>query len=107
MAHAVIVANAAGAYAEWMYFGYGCRLWSRKDVDAGIPNVYITAGGAVVEGPVGIDLYAAAGTPSAVVYTFPSRPLGFYRLRITVTATKNAASSGYHRRAGGHALTCL
>lgn len=82
--------NNTTALAEWMYFGYGFRVWSYKGPDMGI--VQISCDG-VVLGTV--DLYAAAPTASAVVFTSQNQVLARHRVKLAATNTKNAASVGF------------
>ncbi len=86
--------NTPGEYCEWLYFGYGFRLWSMKDSMLG--KVKISLDGGLLET---VDLYSAAPVASAAVG--PSGTLatninlGIHRVKIEVDATKNAASSDY------------
>lgn len=82
--------NVADA-AEWLYFGYGFQLWSPKGPDMGIVKVSLDG---VVFGTV--DLYAAALTASAVVWTQTNVALGVHRVKLNPTDTKNAASAGFY-----------
>jgi hypothetical protein len=75
--------------AEWIYYGYGFRLWSMKANNMGI--VEISLDGAVL---TTVDLYNA-GVASAVVYTNANVALGFHRVKLRVTGTKNVASAGF------------
>ena len=76
--------------AEWLYFGYGLRLWAPKGPDMGIVQVFLDG---VSQGNV--DLYAAAATVSAVVLTLQSVVLGQHRVKLQPTNTKNAASTNF------------
>jgi len=76
--------------AEWLYFGYGFRLWAPKGPDMGIMQVFLDG---VSQGNV--DLYAAAATASAVVLTVQSVALGLHRVKLQPTNTKNAASTNF------------
>ncbi len=77
--------------AEWLYFGYGFRLWSYKGPEMGIVQVFLDG---VSLGTV--DLYSAAATVSAVVLTTQSVSLGQHRVKLQPTNTKNAASSAFN-----------
>jgi hypothetical protein len=76
--------------AEWVYLGYGLQVWAPKGPDMGIMQVYLDT---VLQGT--IDLYAAALTASAAVFTITNVPLGFHRVKLSPTNTKNASSSGF------------
>ncbi|HEY6349601.1 MAG TPA: hypothetical protein VI636_09350 [Candidatus Angelobacter sp.] len=76
--------------AEWIYFGYGFQLWSPKGPGMGIVQISLDK---VVQ--AAIDLYAAALTPSAAVFTLTNVPLGLHRVTLNPTNTKNASSSGF------------
>lgn len=76
--------------AEWLYFGYGLQIWSPKAPWMGIMAVYLDN---VYQGSV--DLYSAALTASAAVFTLTNVFLGFHRVKLMPTDTKNASSSGF------------
>jgi|GEM_PF-3760450 hypothetical protein len=76
--------------SEWLYFGYGFRLWSYKGPGMGIVQIFIDG---VSQGT--IDLYSAAAVASAPVFTLQNVALGQHRVKMSPTATKNAASSGF------------
>lgn len=76
--------------AEWLYFGYGFRLWAPKGPDMGIMQVFLDG---VSQGNV--DLYAAAAAASAVVLTLQSVVLGQHRVKLQPTNTKNASSTNF------------
>ncbi len=76
--------------AEWLYFGYGFQLWSPKGPAMGIVQVSLDK---VAQGTV--DLYAAALTASASIFTLLNVPLGTHRVTLNPTNTKNASSSGF------------
>jgi hypothetical protein len=76
--------------AEWLYFGYGFRLWAAKDANLGIVAVSIDGGA-----ETNVDLYAASLQASAVVHTNANQNLGFHRVKLRVTGTKNASSSAF------------
>ncbi len=75
--------------AEWMYFGYGFRLWSYKSPYMGIANLYLD--GVFQQS---IDLYSAAATAAAPVATVQSVPLGLHRVKLSPTNTANGAATG-------------
>jgi hypothetical protein len=77
--------------AEWIYYGYGFRLWSLKNVDCGIVEVSLDG---VVLGTV--DLYSAVTQNAAAVFTQQSVVLGQHRVKLRVTGTKNAASTNFY-----------
>jgi hypothetical protein len=77
--------------AEWLYVGYGFRLWSYKGPEMGIVQIFIDG---VSQGTV--DLYSAAAVVSAPVFTLQNVVLGEHRVKISPTDTKNAASSGFN-----------
>lgn len=76
--------------AEWLYFGYGFRLWAPKNPYMGIVQVLLDG---VSQGT--IDLYAAAATASAPLLTVQNVALGEHRITLNPTNTKNASSSGF------------
>ena len=83
--------------AEWTYFGYGCRIWDITDANLGIVEVTVTRvrDGSVVSGPTNVDLYHTGPTQaSSVLLTIQNLPLDFYRVKMRVTGTKNASSTG-------------
>jgi hypothetical protein len=92
--------NTTGDTAQWAYFGYGHRVWSIKAPDAGILNYTVTRirDGAAISGPGPFDQYAASVTAAAVLISdIPGStlPLDWYRVKLTVTGTKNASSSNF------------
>jgi hypothetical protein len=76
---------------EIMYFGYGFRLWARKDANLG--QFELSLDGVVVAAT--IDLYAAAPAAAAVVSTQANVVLGMHRVKARPLHTKNAASSDF------------
>jgi hypothetical protein len=76
--------------AEWLYFGYGFRLWSPSGSANGIGEVSLD--GSVLGT---FDTYNAVSQVSSVKWTQQSVPLGLHRVKIRVTGTKNASSSGF------------
>jgi hypothetical protein len=83
--------TVAADAAEWMYVGYGFRVWAPKGPDMGIVQVFLDG---VSQGAV--DLFAAAAAPSAVVLTLQNVSLGQHRVKLQATNTKNAASSAFN-----------
>jgi hypothetical protein len=88
--------NGTNDTAEWIYFGYGMRLWSRTQNNLG--KVEVSWDGNII---ATIDLYSASGTGSIVIIECGSPgfgltfPLGFHRVKVRCTGTKNAASVGF------------
>lgn len=81
---------------EWLYFGYGFRLYSPKDSNQGKLEIshkpQATGVWAVL---ATIDLYAAATVASDVVFTAANLNLDLHRIKLRVTGTKNVASTGF------------
>lgn len=77
-------------YAEFLYFGYGFRVYSAKKSNYGI--VAVSVDGAA---ETNVDLYSAGTVAAAVVYTDANQKLGFHRVKLRATNTKNAASSAF------------
>jgi hypothetical protein len=84
--------NVTNATAEWIYFGYGFRFWSRTQSNLG--KVEISLDGTIVS--AALDLYTAGATASSVLFTQTNTPLGLHRVKLRVTGTKNAASSDFY-----------
>lgn len=82
-------------YVEWLYFGYGFRFWARKNSNLGIGELSARRlrDGATVVSATNLDLYAAADTASAALYTVSDLPLDWYIVKWKATNTKNASSS--------------
>ena len=76
--------------AEWLYFGYNFRYWALSDVSSGI--VELSLDGAVV---ATLDLYSAAALNAAPVFTSSNVKLGFHRVKVRVTGTKNASATNF------------
>jgi hypothetical protein len=76
--------------AEWLYFGYGFQVWAPKGPAMGIMQISLDS---VVQGTV--DLYAAALTASAALFTVTNVPLGTHRVKLSATNTKNASSASF------------
>ncbi len=82
--------------AEWLYLGYGCRIWMPTDFNLGIAEVTVTRvrDGSVVSGPANVDQYHTSPTQnSSVLLTIQNLALDFYRVKVRVTGTKNASST--------------
>ncbi|HLJ89579.1 MAG TPA: hypothetical protein VKZ53_22405 [Candidatus Angelobacter sp.] len=76
--------------AEWIYLGYGFRLWSPRNTDMGIAQAFIDGVG------VGnVDMFAPVLTASAPVLTVQNIQFGLHRVKISPTNTKNAGSSDF------------
>jgi hypothetical protein len=82
--------------AEWVYFGYGCRVWAQTAANLGKMTVTVTRvrDGNVMAGPTTVDLYTAGTVLSAPLFTQTNYPLDTYRVKLQATNTKNASSSG-------------
>jgi hypothetical protein len=76
--------------AEWIYVGYGFRVWAPKNAQMGIMQVFLDG---VSQGT--IDLYSAAHAASSALMTVQSVSLGQHRVKLAPTNTKNASSSGF------------
>ncbi|HWR37696.1 MAG TPA: hypothetical protein VN622_17675 [Clostridia bacterium] len=81
--------NLADRTAEWQYFGYGFRVWQIKHPSCGINEVSLDG---VVLGT--FDGYGAAAN-SSPLFTRANVALGIHRVKIRITGTKNAASTGF------------
>jgi hypothetical protein len=77
-------------FAEWLYVGYGFRVWAYKGPDMGF--LPIALDGVVL---ATVDLYSATPTASSVVFTQQNIPLGQHRVKIGAINQKNAASSAF------------
>jgi hypothetical protein len=79
---------------EILYYGYGFRLYARKANNLGIMQLSSTFQDGTVEvAATNIDLYNAAALASAVLSTQANLKLGFHRVKLLATNTKNAAST--------------
>src|SRR5579871_842117 len=76
--------------AEWLYLGYGFRLWSPRNTDMGIAQVSID--GVSVSN---VDMFSPVLAASSPVLTFANVPFGLHRIKISPTNTKNAGSSDF------------
>jgi len=81
--------------AKIKYFGYGFRLWWRKNSNLGIVEISCkrVRDGAIVVAATNVDLYAAADTASAALHTSQNLALDWYEVQLKATNTKNASSS--------------
>jgi hypothetical protein len=82
--------NVLDATAEWLYFGYGFRIWCEKQSAFG--KVEISLDGTVLST---VDLYNAASLASAPVYRKIDVALGLHRVKLRCTHTKNVSSADY------------
>ena len=80
--------NTTDAF-QWVYSGYGFRLWSAKSSSVGILGLYVDG---VFDSNV--DLYNATTIPSAPIVTKLDLPLGLHRVELRATNTKNISSAG-------------
>jgi hypothetical protein len=79
--------NTTDAF-QWVYGGYGFRLWARRSSDLGILEVFLD------DASLGtVDLYATGGIASTPVFTKLDVPLGLHRVKLKATNTKNPSSS--------------
>ncbi len=75
---------------QWLYGGYGFRLWFPKAASWGIVQVFLD------EVSLGtVDLYNATTLASAALFTKLDVPLGLHRVKLQPTNTKNAASTDF------------
>jgi hypothetical protein len=77
--------------AEWLYDGYGFRLYAAKSSDAGQVQVFLDE---VLLSTV--DLYSASVVNSAIVLTQQNVSFGRHRVRLFTAGTKNSSSSGFN-----------
>jgi hypothetical protein len=77
--------------AEWLYYGYGFRVWALKASTRGIAEVSLDG---TVLGTY--DQFNAANVNSAAIFTQLNVPLGQHRVKLRVTGTKNAGSSAFN-----------
>jgi hypothetical protein len=82
-------------YVEWTCFGYGFRLWARKDTNLGILSLSARRlrDNTTVLAATNVDLYADGDTPSAAVYTKADLSLDWYIVKLLGTNTKNASAT--------------
>lgn len=80
--------------AEVLYLGYGFRFYARKASNLGILELSCTALDGTVElAGTNIDLYNASGLAAAVLNTQTNFKLGWHRVKVKATNTKNPSSS--------------
>lgn len=75
---------------RFTYFGYGCRIYSRKTSSLGIVEVFhddVSLGN--------VDLYDAGGLSSAPILAKLDVALGLHTVELKPTNTKNASSSNF------------
>lgn len=89
--------SAVDDKAELLYFGYGFRYWSRKAADLGISEILFSVDGTTAGyvSLTNVDAYNAADVDALPMFTKEDVPLGWHRVAIRVTHTKNGASAGY------------
>jgi hypothetical protein len=87
--------------AEWVYFGYGFRLYSAKDPAQGIVELTVTRvrDGSQIVAPTNLDLYNASTLFNQIISTQTNQALDLYRVKLRCTGTKNASSTGFLVRA--------
>lgn len=73
---------------QWVYAGYGFRLWSRTGPDLGITEVLLDGASLGT-----VDLYAATAVFSQPVFTRLDVALGLHTFQIRATNTRNASST--------------
>lgn len=80
--------NATDAF-QWVYAGYGFRLWSRRAASFGIVEVLLdgTSLG-------NVDLYSASAQIAQPILTKLDVPLGLHMLKLRATGVININSSG-------------
>ncbi len=81
---------AAGAYFTISFSGTRLALYGTKDAHHGIGAVSIDNGA-----ESNIDYYAAARQDQALLYTTPVLSSGSHTVKVRVTGSKNAASTGF------------
>lgn len=81
--------KTAGATAEWLYYGYGFRVWSKTGPDCGKLDVLLD--NVVVQAAV--DLYSAAVVASAPLVRLDEVSLGLHRITLRCTGSKNVAAT--------------
>lgn len=80
--------GATGAYATLKFYGTQVKLYSNYFADHGIAGISIDGGAETT-----VDTYGPS-TYQALIYTSPVFPEGTHTLKIRVTGTKNASSTG-------------
>lgn len=79
--------NTTDAF-QWTYYGYGFRLWGKKNTNLGIAQILLD--GASLGN---VDFYSATNDESAPVLTKLDVKLGLHTVKVKATNTKNASSS--------------
>ena len=80
--------NTTDAF-QWVYAGYGLRLWSRRAANFGIIGVVLDG---VSLG--NLDLYSASAIGAQPILTKLDMPLGLHTLKLKATGAININSSG-------------
>ncbi|MGI5174925.1 hypothetical protein ACQEVZ_01130 [Dactylosporangium sp. CA-152071] len=83
--------HVAGATATFRFTGTQVALHAVRDADQQIMALSLDGGAETL-----VDNYAAARNASGVAWTSPVLAAGSHTLRIRLTGTKNAASSGWN-----------
>lgn len=83
--------DATDSFADIRFDGSRIKLYGMVDPGHGIAAVSIDGGP-----ETNVDFYSATSVGNKLVYTSPALTPGSHTLRIRVTGTKNAASSGYY-----------
>jgi hypothetical protein len=84
-----VLALDAGARVEFSFNGTGAKWIAFRDAWSGIAKVYVDG---VFKSE--IDMYSAADSKQAVLYTTPELPSGSHVLTIEVTGRKSSSSGG-------------
>ncbi len=79
--------NTTDAF-QWTYWGYGFRLWAKKNTNLGIAQVFLD--GASLGN---VDFYSASNDESAPVLTKLDVALALHTVKIQATNTRNGSSS--------------
>lgn len=74
---------------QWVYAGYGFRLWARQDANLGIFELLLDAASLG-----SVDLYAASPIGAQPVFTQLDVPLGIHLVQLKATNSQNAAATG-------------
>jgi hypothetical protein len=85
---AAYLSSTIGDKAEWLYYGYGFRLWAPTRSDSG--KLALSLDGVAIGT---VDLYSAVNANATALFTQANVPLGLHRVALVVAA-KNPASSG-------------
>lgn len=76
-------------YASFKFVGTQVNLYGAKDLVNGIATVSIDGGA-----ECNVDYYAAVRQESVLMYTSPTLTNGIHTIKVRVTGTKNASSTG-------------